>query len=206
MVAGIVVPTDGLVTRFDHAVYGIDRRVAYMMARAGLLPWRTVYSNIALGLRARGIDASEIRDRVERELQRVGLYEYRDWYPGALSQGMRQRASLARTLVIKPQMLLMDEPFSALDVETKAVLQQQFIDETPSDTSVIWVTHDVNEAVALCERVIVLKSNPGEIVADIAINLPSPRVVRELRFAPDYQEICERVWRTMSTSESEAAS
>ncbi len=195
MVAGLVRPTHGAITRLGSEVVGPDRNVGYMFARAGLLPWRTAVRNVEMGLEVRGVPKAERRETALRYLDLVSLGKYADWYPLRLSQGMRQRVSLARTLATEPDLLLMDEPFAALDVQTKSRLQQEFLTLCEgTGKTVIWVTHDVSEAVALCDRVIVLSPTPGRLKTDVEVPIARPRTLSALRTDSKFQALCDEVW------------
>jgi NitT/TauT family transport system ATP-binding protein len=195
MMAGLVPVSSGNIRCLGRPA-GANRDVGYLTARAGLMPWRTVLRNVQLGPEVRGQRASHSRDAALVQLKLVHLEDFAGWYPLKLSQGMRQRVALARTLATNPSLLLMDEPFAALDVQTKLKLQAQFLSlQAETTRTVVWVTHDVGEAVALCDRVIVLSPRPGRIKAEIVIDLPHPRDLAQLRFDPHYQALCERVWK-----------
>lgn len=172
-----------------------SRRVAYMLARDSLFPWLTALENAAFGLRMRGVPKEQRLRRAREMLDAVGLSSYGDAFPKQLSHGMRQRVALARTFALDSELLLMDEPFGALDAQTKlqledllATLCQQF------NRSVLFVTHDLGEAVALSDRVVVMSSRPGRIVADVQIDLPRPRSVRALQAAPRFHELYRELW------------
>jgi NitT/TauT family transport system ATP-binding protein len=166
-----------------------------MFARDGLLPWRSAHANVELGLELRGIPARERRSRADELLDVVGLTGFGSSYPGQLSQGMRQRVALARTLSLRPDLLLMDEPFAALDAQTKLIVQEEFIKVWEgSGMTVIWVTHDLEEAVALSDRVIVFSARPGRIKSDSWVDLERPRNIEEVRFLPEFQEVHSRIW------------
>ena len=195
MMAGLVFPSTGSVRIHGREVDGPDRRTGYMTARAGLMPWRSVLRNVQFGLELRGVAAAQARDTAMQMLEIVHLADFAQWYPLKLSQGMRQRVALARALATDPDVLLMDEPFAALDVQTKQSLQEQFSALWEgAERSVVWVTHDVNEAVSLCDRVIVMSPRPGRIKTEIAIDIDRPRDLARLRFDSYYQQLCEQVW------------
>jgi NitT/TauT family transport system ATP-binding protein len=195
MIAGLVAPTLGRVVRDGSTVTRPRRDVGYMFARDGLLPWRSAHANVELGLELRGIPARERRSRADELLDVVGLTGFGSSYPGQLSQGMRQRVALARTLSLRPDLLLMDEPFAALDAQTKLIVQEEFIKVWEgSGMTVIWVTHDLEEAVALSDRVIVFSARPGRIKSDSWVDLERPRNIEEVRFLPEFQEVHSRIW------------
>jgi NitT/TauT family transport system ATP-binding protein len=170
-------------------------KVAYMLARDSLLPWRTALDNAAFGLQVRGVSAAERRTRARAMLAEVGLSGYEDTLPKALSHGMRQRTALARTFALDASLLLMDEPFGALDAQTKLQLQDLLLRLCQQHRhSVLLVTHDLAEAVAVSDRVVVMSSRPGRIVADVPIDLPRPRSIRELQKDPHFHELYARLW------------
>ena len=204
MMAGLVFPTAGQLRINGAVVTGPDRRMGYMTARPGLMPWRSAVRNVQFGLEVRGIKGAQARETAMRMLELVDLADFAHWYPFKLSQGMRQRVALARTLAIDPAILLMDEPFAALDVQTKLTLQQQFLAlREGTERAVAWVTHDVNEAVSLCDRVIVMSPRPGRIKTEIRIDLDHPRDLATLRFDPVYQQLAEAVWKEFDAAEQE---
>ena len=170
-----------------------------MFARDALLPWRTAAQNIDFALATR-IDNIEMRNaRIAQLLKSVGLEEFRDAYPAQLSQGMRQRVALARTFSLQSKFVFLDEPFGAIDAMTKITLQEQLValwEQTPS-TTVVLVTHDLGEAVALSDRVIVMSARPGRITADVAIDLPRPRSVKELQSVSAFHELVASLWERL---------
>lgn len=172
-----------------------NRDIAYMLARDCLLPWRTTLANAAFGMELRGLSRSERERRAQELLTRVGLKDFSGSYPKSLSQGMRQRCALARTFALDTPVLLMDEPFGALDAQTKLQLEDVLMALWSStEKSVIFVTHDLAEAVALSDRVVVLSARPGRIVADVAIDLPRPRNVRALQTQPRFHSLYAELW------------
>ena len=176
MLGGLVHPRAGEVTLDGTAIAGPPRETAYMLARDALLPWRTAVQNVELGLEVRGIPRSERRAISLSWLKRVGLGSFADYNILRMSQGMRQRVAIARTLAQNPRCILMDEPFAALDAQTRTILQQEFLKlwerERPT---VLLVTHDVSEAVLLSDRAILMSNRPGRIIMDLKIDLPRPR-------------------------------
>lgn len=169
--------------------------VAYMLARDSLLPWRTALENAAFGLEVRGVPLSERRNRARDMLTEVGLAGFEDTLPKALSHGMRQRTALARTFAMDATLLLMDEPFGALDAQTKLQLEDLLLRLCEQHRhAVLFVTHDLAEAVAVSDRVVVMSSRPGRIVADVPIDLPRPRSIRDLQKDPHFHELYARLW------------
>jgi NitT/TauT family transport system ATP-binding protein len=169
--------------------------IAYMLARDCLLPWRTVLSNACFGMEVRGVARSQREEKAKALLADVGLGQFIHAYPKALSHGMRQRCALARTFCLDAPVLLMDEPFGALDAQTKLQLEDVLLRLWASQQrTVVFITHDLAEAVALSDRVIVMSPRPGRIVADIPVRLPRPRSVRELQKDPDFHHYYAKLW------------
>jgi NitT/TauT family transport system ATP-binding protein len=169
--------------------------IAYMLARDSLLPWRTALGNAAYGLEIRGAPRREREARAMTLLKRVGLSDFADKYPKALSHGMRQRCALARTFALESPVFLMDEPFGALDAQTKLQLEDLLMDLwSVNRRTVVFVTHDLAEAVALSDRVIVMSARPGRIIADLPVDLPRPRQVSALQKDAKFHELYARLW------------
>ncbi|MEV6692817.1 ABC transporter ATP-binding protein [Micromonospora sp. NPDC051196] len=188
MVAGLDRPRVGAVTVDGKPVTGPSNQVAYMLARDALLPWRTVRGNVEYGLTIRRIDKAERRRRSTEWLDRVGLRDFADARVGELSQGMRQRVAVARTLALQPSILLMDEPFAALDAQNRLIQQQEFLKLWERIRStVILVTHDLHEAIMLSDRVVLISHRPGQVIADLRIELPRPRG-QEVRHNPLFEK------------------
>lgn len=205
MVAGLVSPTAGSVRIDGVERSSIGRDIGYMFARDGLLPWRTARKNVELGLEFRGMRAAQRTEKSGRLLERVGLASFGDYYPKQLSQGMRQRVAIARTLALDPGIFLLDEPFAALDAQTRVVLQNEFLQLWESlGNTVMFVTHDLGEAIALADRVIVFSSRPGRVVLDLPIDLPRPRDAAEIRFSEKYNDLSRQIWDAMEHSASTA--
>jgi NitT/TauT family transport system ATP-binding protein len=173
LVAGLDRPSEGRVFLSGAEVTGPSSHVGFMLQKDLLLPWRSIRRNVAFGLEARGLSPAERAARVERELRRCRLADYADRYPYQLSGGQRQRAALARTLAIEPELILLDEPFSALDAQTKILLQRSFAGTiAASGITTLLITHDLNEAVAMADRILVMSERPGRIVEEIEVGLP----------------------------------
>lgn len=170
-------------------------KIAYMLARDSLLPWRTALGNAEFGAEARDVPTDERRERARQLLHRVGLEGFENSYPKALSHGMRQRVALARTFCLNAELLLMDEPFGALDAQTKMQLEELLL-ELWQETrrTVIFITHDLSEAIAMGDRVVVMAPRPGRIVADVKIDLPRPRNIRALQRDPLYHDLYAAIW------------
>ena len=172
-----------------------NRDIAYMLARDALCPWRTALGNAELGAEIRGVAPDIRRARALDLLAKVGLKGFEHAYPKALSQGMRQRVALARTFSLDSQILLMDEPFGALDAQTKLQLEDVLLALWQREQrTIVFITHDLSEAVSMSDRVIVMSARPGRIIADVPIGLGRPRSVRALQKDPVYHELYARVW------------
>lgn len=173
MAAGLDRPNAGEVFVDGHRVEGPNRQVAFMLQKDLLMPWRTILANVELGLEIRGEPRATRRARAEEHLVRCHLGKFGHHYPHQLSGGMRQRAALARTLAVDPDVILLDEPFSAVDAQTKMVLQSDFGHAFAQERkTALFITHDLAEAVALSDRVLVMSQRPGTIVREIVIDIP----------------------------------
>lgn len=173
-----------------------SQRVAYMLARDSLFPWLSTLDNAAFGLKVRGMPVQQARERAAAMLKRVGLGGFEHKLPKALSHGMRQRVALARTFAMPSPLLLMDEPFGALDAQTKLQLQDLLLQLCQEgERTVLFVTHDLSEAVALADRVVVMSSRPGRIVADVPVPLARPRSIRALQTSEDFHHTYTQVWK-----------
>lgn len=199
MLAGLIRPTRGSVKRHGIEVDGPSRDIGYMLARSALSPWRTARKNVELGLEIRGIPKAERRERAMQLLTNLGLDQFANAFPSQLSQGMNQRVAIARTLAIDPDLWLMDEPFGALDAQTRLTVQGEFVQlwEDAEHKTVIFVTHDLEEAVLLADRVIVMTARPGRIKSDTMIDLPRPRIIDELRFDERFKDAEHRIWEQL---------
>jgi len=195
LVAGLITATSGTITIRDDPVRAVRTDVGFLFQRDALLPWRTVRENVSLALRFRGLGRREIADRVDPWLARVGLAPFADNFPHELSGGMRKRAQLAQSLVVDPSVLLMDEPFSALDVQTRNLMENELLELWgASGKTVLFITHDLEEAIALSDELVVMTAGPGRIKARYPVPLPRPRNVSEVRFAPGFVSLYERAW------------
>jgi NitT/TauT family transport system ATP-binding protein len=197
--AGLLKPSSGAVRILGETLAGINRRAGYMFQSEALMPWRNCLDNVTAGLQFRGTAPEEARRRGEDWLARVGLAEFGNRYPHQLSGGMRKRTSLAQMLILDPPILLMDEPFSALDVQTRQLMENELLELWNADRkSVAFITHDLEEAIALSDRVVVLSAGPeAHPIGDYLIDLPRPRDVAEIRHAPRFIELHDRIWHSM---------
>jgi NitT/TauT family transport system ATP-binding protein len=197
--AGLLRPSSGVLRVFGEPLTGVNRRAGYMFQSEALMPWRDAHANVTAGLEFRGMPASDARDRGEEWLARVGLEGFGGRYPHQLSGGMRKRVALAQMLILDPTILLMDEPFSALDVQTRQLMENELLELWNADRkSVIFITHDLEEAISLADRVVVLSAGPAtRPIGEFAIDLPRPRDVSEIRLSPRFIEIHDHIWRAM---------
>ena len=176
MVCGLLPPTTGGVLWHGQELDGVPSSVGYMLQKDLLLPWRTAIDNVMLGLQVHGVGRRERRDRAGALLARLGLADFADHYPSTLSGGMRQRVALARTLAPDPEVLLLDEPFSALDFQSKILIERDTVRLVrDGGRSLLLITHDVEEAVGMSDRVIVLTHRPCTVAAEHRIELPVDR-------------------------------
>jgi len=197
MIAGLMRPTSGQVLYDAQQVTGPNRRVGYMTQKDTLLPWRTTRHNIgiALELKSHATPRAEADDRVRQIIEQVGLKGFENHTPAELSGGMRKRAAMARTLIYEPETLLMDEPFGALDSQLKLLMIDQLQSLTQHRRmTVVFVTHDLGEAITLSDRIVVLSARPGRIRAIHEVKLDRPRDVFKVRFTPAFSEQHERLW------------
>jgi NitT/TauT family transport system ATP-binding protein len=224
MAAGLLAPSAGTVRVFGEPLAGLNRRAGYMFQAESLMPWRTALGNVMAGLSFRGASEPEARALATQWLQRVGLAAFGDRYPHQLSGGMRKRVSLAQTLVLDPDIILMDEPFSALDIQTRQLMENEVLalwgapageraaapeqaGVSPSGAgseasrvvkgrkAVLFITHDLDEAIAMSDRVVILSAGPGSrVVGEFRIDLERPRDVAEVRAAPRFVELHKAIW------------
>jgi len=197
--AGLLNPSSGSVRVLGEPLAGINRRACYIFQTEALMPWRSALANVTAGLEFRGVAREEARRRGDDWLARVGLTGFGDRYPHQLSGGMRKRTSLAQMLILDPPILLMDEPFSALDVQTRQLMENELLELWSANRkSVIFITHDLEEAIALSDRVVVLSAGPAtRPIGEFAIDLPRPRDVAEIRLTPRFIALHDRIWHSM---------
>jgi NitT/TauT family transport system ATP-binding protein len=197
-IAGLVRPTEGSVALHDMPGEGSAHGVAMVFQSFALFPWLTVQQNVELGLEAQGVHPDERRKRALAAIDLIGLDGFENAYPKELSGGMRQRVGLARALVVQPSVLLMDEPFSALDVLTAETLRTDLLDLWCEGRmpirSILMVTHNIEEAVLMCDRILVFASNPGRVIAEIRVDLPQPRK----RLDPAFRALVDDIYARMT--------
>jgi len=194
--AGLLAPSSGQVEVFGERLDGINRRAGYMFQTDALMPWRSTIDNVIAGLQFRGVPEPEARERGEAWLARVGLRGFGDRYPHQLSGGMRKRAALAQTLILDPDIILMDEPFSALDIQTRQLMENEVLELWAAQKkAVLFITHDLDEAIAMSDRVVVLAAGPGSHpIGEFRVELPRPRDVAEIRSQRAFLDLHERIW------------
>ncbi|MCI0158953.1 nitrate/sulfonate/bicarbonate ABC transporter ATP-binding protein [Leifsonia shinshuensis] len=202
-IAGLIAPTSGSVSFKGDVLNGANPGTALVFQSFALLPWLTVLENVELGLEAKGVRAEVRRERALRAIDQIGLDGFESAYPKELSGGMRQRVGFARALVVEPDVLLMDEPFSALDVLTSENLRGELVrmwgDGTLPTRTALIVTHNIEEAIQLADRVVVLDSNPGRIKAELAVGLPQPRDRR----SPEFEALVDEVYGILTGQPAE---
>jgi len=194
--AGLLEPSAGRVEVFGQALRGINPRAGYMFQTESLMPWRTALQNVMAGLQFRDVPEREARAQAEDWLRRVGLGGFGDRYPHQMSGGMRKRASLAQTLVLDPDIILMDEPFSALDIQTRQLMENEVLQLwAQKKKAVLFITHDLDEAIAMSDRVVVMSAGPASHpIGDFAIDIPRPRDVAEVKMTPRFLELHAAIW------------
>ena len=197
--AGLLAPSVGSVRVFGQPLAGINTRAGYMFQAESLMPWRTALDNVAAGLEFRGTARPQAREQAQDWLRRVGLGDFGDRYPHQLSGGMRKRTSLAQVLVLDPDIILMDEPFSALDIQTRQLMENEVLALWQARRkAVLFITHDLDEAIALSDRVVVMSAGPASHpIGEFVIDLPRPRDVAEVRTTPRFVALHQAIWAVL---------
>jgi NitT/TauT family transport system ATP-binding protein len=197
--AGLLAPSSGKVSVFGEPLSGINRRAGYMFQAEALMPWYSALQNVTAGLHFRGVADAQARQMGEEWLARVGLQGFGDRYPHQLSGGMRKRVALAQTLILDPDIILMDEPFSALDIQTRQLMENEVLELwSAKKKAVLFITHDLDEAIAMSDRVVVLSAGPAtHPIGEFVIDLPRPRDVAEIRAHPRFVELHAQIWSVM---------
>ncbi|ASR34906.1 mannosyltransferase [Prauserella marina] len=195
-VAGLLPPSSGSVHIDGTPLRGLNRKAGYLFQQDALLPWKTVLDNVAFGLELRGTGKQERTELARDWIKRVGLAGFENAYPHQLSGGMRKRTAVAQSWIGDPPMLLMDEPFGALDVQTRQVMENELLTLwTGSEKTVLFVTHDLDEAISLSDEVVLLSAGPGStIVGSYQVDLPRPRNLLDIRTEPAFTEIYRAIW------------
>jgi NitT/TauT family transport system ATP-binding protein len=194
LIAGLAKPQAGEVTLFDAPVDGVDRRVGFVFQQDAVFPWRNVLGNVMAGPLFRGVPKARAEEMARDWITRVGLKGFEDHHPHQLSGGMRKRVALAQTFINNPQVLLMDEPFSSLDVQTRELMQEELLQLwAQAKSAVLFVTHDLDEAILLADRVAVLTTRPARVKSVHTIDLPRPRDVAKLRYDERFIAIARNI-------------
>ena len=199
LVAGLLHPTSGTVRTSGSAFDGVNPDAAYMFQQDALLPWKRVLDNVMLGPVLRGQSRKDAAENARQWIERVGLSGFENRYPHQLSGGQRRRAAMAQVLINRLPLLLMDEPFGALDVQTRALMENELLELwTELRPTVLFVTHDLEEAIALADRVLLFTAGPNaRVKADFKVDLPRPRNVMEVRFTPGFSELYNDIWSSL---------
>ncbi|MBA0288301.1 ABC transporter ATP-binding protein [Stenotrophomonas maltophilia] len=195
-VAGLLKPSSGDVAIDGRTVSGVQESVGYLFQQDALLPWKTAFQNVELGLRFRGVPEAERKAKANAWLAKVGLAGFEHRYPHQLSGGQRKRVQMAQALIVEPKVILMDEPFSALDIHTRHLMQNELLRLWQEDRrSVILITHDLEEAIALGDRVVVLSSGPASrVVRSFDVDLERPRNVAEIKLDDRFTDLYRDIW------------
>ena len=198
LISGLEPPSVGTVSVLGEPVNAVAKRVGYVFQRDAVFPWKNVLENVAIGPRFQGVNPGRANEQAREWIARVGLSGFERYYPHQLSGGMRKRVALAQTLINQPRILLMDEPFSALDVQTRALMENELLELwAASGASVLFVTHDLEEAIGLADRVVVITAGPGTVKGTYRVDLPRPRNIAEIRFQPRFIELYEEIWNDL---------
>ncbi|TMF52078.1 MAG: ABC transporter ATP-binding protein [Chloroflexi bacterium] len=198
LISGLEPASEGEVLVLGKPVHGIAEGIGYVFQTDAVFPWKTVLDNVAAGPRYHGRTTGQARSMAREWISRVGLSGFEDRYPYQLSGGMRKRVALAQSLINEPQILLMDEPFSALDVQTRALMENELLSLWANTrASVVFVTHDLEEAIALADRVFVISAGPGTVKANYPVPLSRPRNVTEIRMQPQFSQIYGEIWNDL---------
>lgn len=197
--AGLLAPSGGEVRVFGKPLQGLNTCAGYMFQSDALMPWLSVLDNVMLGLQYRGVPQAQAWAQAQEWLQRVGLSAFGDHYPHQLSGGMRKRTALAQVLALDPDIILMDEPFSALDIQTRQLMENEVLDLWAAKRkAVLFITHDLDEAIAMSDRVVVLSAGPAtHPIGEFVIDLPRPRHVAEVRAQPRFIELHTQIWNVL---------
>ena len=197
--AGLMLASSGEIRVFGEPLRGINRRAGYMFQTEALMPWRSAIDNVMVGLQYRGVPDAQARSQAQAWLERVGLGGFGDRYPHQLSGGMRKRTALAQTLALDPDIILMDEPFSALDIQTRQLMENEVLALWAARRkAVLFITHDLDEAIAMSDRVVVLSAGPAtRPIGEFEIDLPRPRDVAEVRTQPRFVELHRQIWAVL---------
>lgn len=195
LIVGLLNLTSGRILFRDRPINGINPQIGYVTQKDNLLPWRTLVQNVEIALEIRGTERNQRQDRARALIERVGLAGFEDHYPHELSGGMRQRANIIRTLIYDPTLILMDEPFGPLDAQTRIVLQEQLLSLwAATKKTIIFITHDLLEAISLADRVVVMTSRPGRVKQIAPVPIPRPRDIYRIHESAEFRRIYESLW------------
>ncbi|HJP77721.1 MAG TPA: ABC transporter ATP-binding protein [Pseudonocardiaceae bacterium] len=198
LIAGLERTSGGEVLVDDKPVTGIGKQTGFVFQTDAVLPWKSVVDNVAAGPLFRGQSKAQAYEKARDWLRRVGLTGFENRYPHQLSGGMRKRVALAQSFINEPRILLLDEPFSALDVQTRQIMSDELLALWDMvRPSVVFITHDLEEAIALADKVVVLSAGPGTVKAVYPIDLPRPRRVQEIRFEQRFVDLYHQIWTTL---------
>lgn len=198
LICGLTSPDEGRVLIRNQQIRGTSNSVGFMLQKDLLLPWQTILENAEIGLRVRNIPKAKRRERAAALLTRYGLGKFLHHRPHQLSGGMRQRVALARTMALDPEIILLDEPFAAVDFQTKLVLQQDLLSVMQnSGKTAIYITHDIGEAITLCNRVLVLSSRPAQVKTEFRIDMSPSLTVMERRTHPEFNNYFNAIWQQL---------
>lgn len=197
--AGLLKPAAGRVLIYGEALNGINHRAGYMFQAESLMPWATAIDNVMMSLKFRGVPENEAREAGFDWLERVGLERFADRYPHELSGGMRKRVAMAQTMIADPDILLMDESFSALDIQTRQLMENELLELWQAKKkAVLFITHDLDEAIAMSDRVVVMSAGPASHpLGSFPIAIPRPRNVAEIRTRADFNECYSAIWAVL---------
>jgi NitT/TauT family transport system ATP-binding protein len=195
VLAGLLPASEGRVYLDERPITGPHPSVVMVFQHFGLFPWKTVFDNVAYGLKLRGTPRVHWKQLIQPYLELVGLTGFESMYPYQLSGGMQQRAGLARALALNPQVLLMDEPFGALDAQTRELMQEELVRILEREQrTLVFITHSIDEAIVLGDRIVVMSTRPGRLREVLDVNLPRPRRVQAARTSPRYSELRQHIW------------
>lgn len=198
LVSGLVGTNEGELLLNGQHIRGVDRNIGYITQSDNLYPWRTARDNVAFSLELAGVPKEERYRRADEWIERVGLGGFANAYPHELSGGMRQRANIIRTLIYEPKVILMDEPFGPLDAQTRITLQDQLLKLwDKSRATVIFITHDLTEAIGLADRVVLMSARPGRIVRVADVLIPRPRDIFHIHDNAEFRRLYDEIWREL---------
>jgi NitT/TauT family transport system ATP-binding protein len=195
MISGLIPPSSGEISIYGEPINGIRKNVGYIFQKDALFPWKKVLENVSLALLFRKVEQSDATRMAEEWIKKVGLAGFEKYYPSQLSGGMKKRVSICMTFAYNPDIILMDEPFSGLDVQTRYLMENELLNLWAEyQKSILFITHDLSEAIALSDRVYMISANPGRILKDYKINLTRPRNVAEIHLKPLFTQLYEMMW------------